>query len=273
MTIREEIDSVCKKRLGRLPNLDNPTGYNDKIQWLKLYDQTDDHIAACDKFACRELVAGIVGEQCLVPLLFEGTRYRMQSVFPHIAKCNHDSGSACHVDNPAQTPAVIARLNKHLGRAYGQGKGEWAYRCISPRRVLVEERLPGPIVDYKFHCTGGYVRWIQVISERHSKGGPAETILSPAGDVLTLHFDHNMRHVEDVRIHPGDYALAQLTEIAEMLAAGWRYVRVDLYWIEGGVYFGELTFWPLAGCYKTKDEPVFGDLMPIDFSNPTTIVP
>ena len=272
MTIREEIDSICKTRLGRLPNLENPSGYNDKIQWLKLFDQTEEHIAACDKFACRELVAGIAGDAVLVPLLYEGPRYRMQKRFPHFAKCSHDSGSACRVDNPAQTTAVIARLNKYLAKPYGHGKGEWAYRLIAPRRVLVEDAIPCRGIDYKFHCTDGEIRWVQVINERGAKGGPAETIYWPDGEVSKLHLDHQMRHVESDIAHPGDYAWASMSELAEMLAAGWRYVRVDLYWANEQAYFGELTFWPLAGCYKTKDEPTFGEMMPIDFSNPTTIL-
>lgn len=273
MTIREEVESVCRARLGRSPELENPRGYNDKIQWLKLFDQTPEHIAACDKFACRELVAARVGDRVLVPLLYHGPRYRQQSIFPHIAKASHDSGSACRVDNPAQYPAVAARLAKALGRPYGHGKGEWAYRHITPRRVMVEECLPGPIVDFKFHCSGGEIRWIQVISERGHKKGPAESIFNPQGEVLGLHFDHNMRHVPKQSLIPSDYALAAMTEVAEMLAAGWRYVRVDLYWTKEQVFFGELTFWPLAGAYKTPDEPTFGSLLELDLSNPTTLYP
>jgi TupA-like ATPgrasp len=269
MTIREEVESVCRIRLGRSPDLEDPRGYNDKIQWLKIFDQTPEHVTACDKFACRELVAARAGESVLVPLLYEGPRYRRQSVFPHIAKASHDSGSAVRVDNPAQTPLVITRLQKAMGRPYGHGKGEWAYRLIEPRRVLVEECLPGPIVDFKFHCSGGAVRWLQVISERGHKKGPAEAIFDPEGKILPLHFDQNMRHVPNAELIPSDVALAEMTEIAEILAAGWRYVRVDLYWAKDQVFFGELTFWPLAGCYTTKDEPVFGDLLELDRSNPS----
>lgn len=195
------------------------------------------------------------------------------SVFPHIAKASHDSGSAVRVDNPAQFPNVAGRMQKALSKPYGHGKGEWAYRFIEPRRVMVEECLPGPIVDYKFHCSDGEIRWVQVISERHHKNGPAESIFDPEGEVLPLHFDQNMRHAPNARLALDSFAWATMTEIAEILAAGWRYVRVDLYWQSEKPYFGELTFWPLAGCYKTKDEPTFGEMMPINMSNPTTLHP
>lgn len=134
---------------------------------------------------------------------------------------------------------------------------------------MAEELMPPPVVDYKFHCVHGRVQWVQVIRER-STGTPKETILSAEGLVEPLHMDHKMRHDPDPRAYPGDDAWDELTDVALALADGWRYVRVDLYYVRSGplsgVRFGELTFWPLSGCYLTDDEPVFGELLNIDLS-------
>jgi hypothetical protein len=77
--------------------------------------------------------------------------------------------------------------------------------------------------------------------------------------------DQNMRHVPEGG-YPGDRAWRELTDLARKLAKSWRYVRVDLYWSREQAWFGELTFWPLAGCYLTDDEPTFGQMLELDLT-------
>ena len=59
--------------------------------------------------------------------------------------------------------------------------------------------------------------------------------------------------------------------LARTLSKPFRYVRVDLYEYRNRAIFGELTFWPLGGCYKTQDESVFGSMLSFDttFRRPT----
>lgn len=254
------VNKLCEQRLGRRPNLDNPTGYNDLIQWLKLHDQRREHITACDKWAARDYVAGLAGEDCLIPARIGIA----PDWFPAVVKCSHDSGSARRAETEADLTRAHLTLAPRLSRPYGAEKGEWAYQFVPPR-LITEQSLPGPIVDYKFHCSHGLVRWVQVIADRAS-GKPGETILSPAGSVLPLHMDHKMRHRPDAAAFPGAEAWEALTGLAEKLAAPWRYVRVDLYWSQGQAWFGELTFWPLAGCYLTADEPRFGEMLDLDLT-------
>lgn len=259
MTLAETIDRLCQERLGRKPNLEAPEGYNDLIQWLKLYDQRPEHIVCCDKWAVRNWVAERAGSEVLIPATLD-----WPEKFPAIAKCTHDSGSAKRVPNAAFAERVIAGLERRLEHPYGVEKGEWAYRLVTPR-IIVEELLPGEIVDFKFHCSHGLVRWVQVIRDRAS-GHPRETILSPDGKATGLHMDHKMVHDPWAEVYPGDEAWLRLKELAEVLCAGWRYVRVDLYWSEGRALFGEMTFWPLAGTYKTSDEPLFGKMLNLDLT-------
>lgn len=269
MSLIATIDRLCKARIGRTPNWANPTGYNDLIQWLKVYDQRPYHPICCDKLAVRKWVAGIAGPEVLIPVLAVGAnpealklRERRSAL---VVKCTHDSGSAMLVDDAAKIPVIEQRLRKHLSRSYGAEKGEWAYARV-PRRVMAEFALPSPVVDYKFHCAHGWPRWVQVIRERDS-GKPRETILAPDGKRMALHMDHKMAHDPDAAVYPGDEAWAELSMLARQLAHGWRYVRVDLYWSEGKALFGELTFWPLSGCYKTADEPTFGKMLALDLSH------
>lgn len=264
-SLREQIDALCLKRLGRPPNLDNPRGYNDVIQWLKLYDQTPEHVIACDKYAVREWVAERVGEGVLNRLLYVADEPLEGVPTPYMLKATHDSGSTYKIRQEADLVEAIPKLRQKLGRVYGAHKGEWAYSFVKPR-VIAEELMPEPVIDYKFHCTHGKVRWVQVIWDRDS-GQPKEAIFLPDGTLTDLHMDHKMAHAPLQRMYPGDVAWSELTRVAEALAKRWRYVRVDLYYVpDVGVRFGELTFWPLSGSYKTADEPVFGEMLEIDLS-------
>lgn len=256
MKLRETITELCLKRLGREPNLDNPTGFNDLIQWLKIHDQRKEHIAACDKWAVRKMVP----TASRVP-----ARLGVKPVnLPVVMKCTHDCGSVQMLNKLGELPDAMAGLRDCLARPYGVEKGEWAYQFVKPR-VITETLLEPGITDYKFHCSHGKVRWVQVISERGHEDGAKETILSPAGAVMGLHMDQNMRPSSEPA-YPGDEAWKKLTALARKLAKPWRYVRVDLYWSRDKAWFGELTFWPLAGCYLTDDEPAFGKMLDLDLT-------
>lgn len=260
MALAETVNRLCLKQLGRLPDLESPTGYNDIIQWLKLHDQRRDHIVACDKIAARGMVGDLAGDDVLVPLLpWAPNRY------PCIVKANHDSGSARMIRHHAELEGASIALRRRLARPYGVDKGEWAYAFAHPV-IFAEEMLPGEIVDYKFHCAHGQVRWVQVIWNRHA-GNPHEAIFLPDGTVTRLHMDEKMVHDPDARRYPGALAWEALTEVAQLLAQPWRYVRVDLYWSRSRPWFGELTFWPRAGCYRSPDEPTFGAMLGLDLSH------
>lgn len=258
--LRETIEALCIARLGRWPNLDQPQGYNDLIQWLKLYDQRPDHIVCCDKWAARDWVAERAGEDVLIPATLDWPPIRL----PAVAKCTHDSGSARLISTDAELPRALEKLNARRARKYGVEKGEFAYALIAPR-IIVEDILPDPIVDFKFHCSHGKIRWVQVIFDRAS-GHPHETILTPDGERTVFHMDDKMVSVPSADVYPGDEAWSRLCGLAVRLASGWRYVRVDLYWAWGRALFGEMTFWPRAGCYNSKDEPLFGHMLQLDLT-------
>lgn len=256
--LEQVIKALCEKRNGRLPDLENPRGYNDKIQWLKLHDQRKEHIAACDKYAVRDWVAEKAGD-----VLIPARMGVVPEFIPGVVKCTHDSGGVRFADDERGLERAHLDLMHRLSKPYGVEKGEWAYQFVPPR-LMTEKALDGPVVDYKFHCTHGKVRWVQVIWDRAR--GAREAIFMPDGALTSLHMDDKMRHCPERSVYPGSEAWAALTALAEKLAEGWRYVRVDLYWSAGKAWFGELTFWPRAGCYGSKDEPIFGELMEIDLS-------
>jgi TupA-like ATPgrasp len=263
MPLRDDVERYFAKHLNRRPNLDNPRGYNEKVQWLKLFDHMPEHITGCDKLAARDYVAGIIGPGYLLPVFdvaerFEALPYRV----PAIVKASHDSGSVARATDRASWAKAGERITRGLARTYGTGNGEWAYARVKPR-CFSEELMPDPVIDYKFHCVAGAIKWVQVIAERRS-GHPLETITDENAAALGLHLDHQFRH----GARPIDFPATwwQMAETARELSKPFRYVRVDLYSSQGRVYFGELTFWPKSGIYKTKDEATFGAMLDFDMS-------
>lgn len=262
------IHESCFRSLGKFPNLIAPDSFCDKIQWLKLFDQRWDAVSCADKIAVRSYISERVGENHL-PLLY--AVYNDPSEFdlndlpePCVIKTNHDSGSVHLVRKKSDLRLNKLRndLKDSLERVWGWNYGEWIYKFISPK-ILVEEFLqpehPSPPPDFKFHCVESKVRFLQYISDRGHN--TKETIVDRNGVCLGLHFDTNMLH-STIFTPPENWE--ELIIVAEKLAKGWKYLRVDLYNTPKGVFVGELTFYPLAGCYRGHGQENLGRLLDFD---------
>ena len=265
------VNDHCTRTIGVRPNLDDPRGYNDKINWLKIYDQMYEQVICCDKLLARAYVAQRTSIDCLLRLyqIFRRVDDIDTTMLPerYVLKSNHDSGSVYLVTDNKDYARAKRKLRRRMKSAYGIENGEWAYSHIVPC-VLAEEYMTGPIVDYKFHCCEGDIRWVQIISER-STGTPRETIVDENHASLPLHMDHKMLHDKNAPFQPA--AWKEMKTLARTLSKPFRYVRVDLYQHADRPIFGELTFWPLGGCYETRDEATFGAMLNFDtsFRRPT----
>lgn len=248
MTVAE----FYRGRTGRELNLARPRGMNEIIQWLKVNDRRPEQVTCCDKLAVRGWVEAIAGPDILVPLLDWPPRE-----FPCVAKCTHDSGSRVMLSGPKDIPGADRWLRKRLKRRYGADKGEWAYAEVVPR-IMVERRLPDPL-DFKVHCADGEVRFVQVVHD--ITGAAREAVFLPDGTVTALRTNTKFAHDPALDPREGwDVVMA----LSRKLAAGWRYVRVDLMWSSGRPWFSELTFWPRSGIFYDRDERALGDLLGLD---------
>lgn len=260
------VNDYCFRNLGVLPNLDEPRGYNDKINWLKIYDQMYEQVICCNKLLARSYVAGRINIDCLLKIYqtWRSVDDVDAKALPerYVLKSNHDSGSVYPIIHSRALASAKKGLRRRIKNVYGIEKGEWAYSHIVPY-VFAEEYMVGPIIDYKFHCCNGDIRWVQIISDR-AAGKPRETIVDENHASLPLHMDHEMMH--DFRAPVQPVTWERMKSLARILSEPFRYVRVDLYQYEDRAIFGELTFWPLAGCYRSKDEPAFGRMLNFDTS-------
>lgn len=262
------IHKLCLKELGEFPNLVDCRDFNDRIQWLKLFDQDEEIVRCSDKILVRDYVRERVGEHFLTNLFqvhdhFDEIDF---GTLPNsfVIKTNHDSGTVILVRDKASLDKSAARerIENSLGQPYGWNNGEWAYSYIQPK-ILIEEYINPesdvPPPDYKFHCVNGEVAWLQYIFDRGFK--TKECIVDVNGDATSEHFDQNMLHSEKFT-KPENWS--DLLRCARELAKNFKYLRVDLFESDGRVFVGELTFYPLMGCYKTDGQRRLGQLLDFD---------
>lgn len=237
-------------------NLKHPRTFCEKLQWLKLYDRRPEYTTMVDKYAVKQYVADIIGEEYIIPTF--GVWDKVEDIdwqsLPNqfVMKCTHDSGGLIICKDKSQLDIEEAKqkLNKSLCYNYYLNGREWPYKNV-PRRIIAEkfmapEKTPVPkdLPDYKFFCFNGEPKYCQVIRDRNTK----ETI---------DFYDMDWKHQEFVGLNPVacngltpvacPENLDEMKDICRKLAKDISFVRVDLYVIDDRKYFGELTFYPTSG--------------------------
>jgi hypothetical protein len=263
------IHSYCHKKLDQFPNLVDCQDFNDRIQWLKLFDQSEEIIQCSDKILVRDYVRERVGEQYLTKL------YQVHEQFldidfeslpqSFVIKVNHDSGTVILVKDKSQLDyaAVQKRIDTALERSYGWENGEWAYSFVQPK-ILIEEYLNPekllPPPDYKFYCVEGKVKFLHYIYDRGGNQTKEQTLDREGNDLKTELYP--TFQLGNAFIKPEVWT--EMLAISERISADFKCVRVDLYHTNDRIIVGELTFWPMAGCYKGEGQKKVGQLLDFD---------
>ena len=257
-------------RHGYLLNLDEPRSFSEKLCWRKIFDRNPLFPIVVDKYAVRAFVERVLGvadaARVLVPLL---ARARDPGDLPFaqfpenfIVKANHGSGFNLIVrgKHELDTEAVVERCRTWLQRPYGVYLHEWAYRHVK-RCVLVEELLSGhdgrPPREYKFHMFDGKCVVIQALESDGWYDGVSHV---PSKMPTLTYFSEDWSPIDvSWKFHwlpepfppnpqmPRPEALADMLDLARRLSRPFDYMRVDLYDTVGGIRFGELTPYHLAG--------------------------
>jgi len=265
---------ICHRLFWRefqdFPNLTSPRDFNDRIQWLKLFDQSEEQIRCSDKIKVRDYVREKVGDEYLVDVYQNCASFdeidfeRLPESF--VIKVNHDSGSVVLVRDKGMfdRKAARAKIETALKQRFGWDYGEWAYAFVRPR-VLVEEFIEpdasSPPPDYKFYVVNGKVKFMHFISERGAD--TKEQTVSPEGEDLATSLYPAFSLGTSFR-KPACWE--EMKRVAECLGQGFKCVRVDLFESQGRIYAGELTFWPMFGCYKGEGQKKLGALLDFDRS-------
>lgn len=253
----EKYNKYCYRAYtGRELNLDDPKTFDEKIQWLILYDRRPEYTDLTDKYKVRSFVADRIGEEHLIPLL--GCWDRPEEIpydeLPNqfVLKCNHDSGSViiCTDKNTFDREKANKQLKKQLKQDYYVFSREYNYHGIE-RKIIAEKYMRdaanGWLTDYKFFCFDGEPKFIQVDTDRFENH-------------IRNFYTTDWEFIDVQCAEPNDpnhlaekpLALQEMLEIARKLSNGFPHVRVDLYYSEGKIYFGEMTFHHMGGCGRFK---------------------
>lgn len=174
------IKILYKKNMKTKINLSSPKTFNEKLNWLKLYDRNPNYTQMVDKYEVREYIKEKIGEQYLIPLIgvyerFEDINFeKLPNQF--VLKCTHDSGSVILCKDKARLNVLDTkkRINKCLKRNFYYLGREWPYKNVKPR-IIIEKYMidcsERELKDYKFMCFHGKVKYSFVCSNRNSKSG------------------------------------------------------------------------------------------------------
>jgi hypothetical protein len=241
---------VFQVETGYKLNLNNPLTYNEKLQWIKLYDRKPEYTMYVDKFAVRDYIRKTIGEEYLIPLI--NVYYSVSDIdwdsLPNrfILKCTH--GSGCNIICRDKSTLDIEQSKKNLNqwmkkKWYWFGR-EWSYKDIKPRIIceqFIEAEDGKSPVDYKFMCFNGEPKLIQV---HHDRFGAHTNDFYNANWNKT---DICQGVPNSDRIVPRPDTYNEMFLIAKVLSRDMAYARIDLYEVCGKVYFGEITLYPTSG--------------------------
>ena len=241
----------------------NPQTFNEKLQWLKLYDRNPEYTKMVDKYEAKKYVSDIIGEEYIIPTLgiydkFDDIDFeKLPNQF--VIKCTHDSGGLVIVRDKKNIDIKMIKkiITKSLKRNFYYSYREWPYKHVKPR-IIVEKYMHDcnqkDLIDYKFFCFNGYPKFLYV-----SQG--LENHETARMDFLDLNFNKmpfKRNDYDNFKIIPEKpLNFEKMKDFAKKLSKKTTFVRVDFYEVNSKLYFSELTFFPNAGFMRV--EPVEWD--------------
>ncbi len=249
---------VFEPYVGYPLDLNNPKTFNEKIQWLKLYDRRPVYTTMADKYAVKDYVASVIGPQYIIPTL--GVWDRFDDIDFHslpdqfVLKCTHDSGGLVIVKDKRKMDIRAARkkISSSLKRDYYLFGREWPYVNV-PRRIICEKYMmdeTGELRDYKVLCFHGEPKLIEFHQGRFT-------------DQRTQDFFDtawNKTPITQVGLQnsktpiPCPQSLQLMLDYSRLFSQDIPHIRIDWYSINGQLFFGEFTFYDASG-FDPFDDP------------------
>lgn len=260
ITDKAYLKIIYRAHFGKSLNLNNPQTYNQKLQWLKLYDRNPIYTTLVDKYLVKEYVKDILGEEYIIPTLgvydsFDEINF---SELPDqfVLKTTHDSGGVviCENKDSFDIDAAKVKLDNCLKESFFYYGREWPYKNVKPR-IIAEKYMVDEsgyeLKDYKFFCFDGIAKSMFIASDRGFE------------DIETKFdfYDMDFNHLSFTNGHPNSNnkiqkpkSLDKMKLLAEKLSRNIPHVRVDFYDINGRIYFGEITFFHWSGFVPFEPE-------------------
>lgn len=245
-----------KHVFGKKMDWDNPQSFNEKLQWLKVYNRDPQYTKLVDKYEVKKYITKVIDRKYVIPTLgvwntFEEIDF---DALPNqfVLKCTHDSGGlvVCKDKANLDKDAAKKKINQSLQNNYYYSGREWPYKNVKPR-IIAEQYMADDLRDYKLFCFNGVPRMTLVCSERFTKDGLKEDFYDEAWNHLDVQRPEHGNAILPIE-RPKQYEL--MKELAAELSEKMPFTRIDFYEINEKVYFGEITFYPASGFVGFKPE-------------------
>lgn len=254
------INLKFKRFFGRFVNFNNPQTYNEKLQWLKLYNRDPLYNVLVDKYRVKKYVEEKIGSQYVIPCLGVWNHFdeidfdSLPEQF--VLKTNHDCGGVviCKDKSSFDFKAAKKKLEHHLKNNYYWEHREWPYKDV--KRVIFAEKYMVDesgyeLKDYKWFCFDGEPRFLFIAQDRYNV----------EEDTKFDFYDMEFNLMPFTNGHPNSgvkreipIGFDKMKTLAAKLSEGMPHVRVDFYNINGKIYFGEMTFFHMSGFVKFEPE-------------------
>lgn len=261
--------------IGYFPNIDNPHTFNEKLQWLKLYGFKPEYTKMVDKYLVKDYVSSLIGEEYIIPTIavwddVDDIRFdQLPNQF--VLKCTHDSGGLiiCKDKSSLDVDSAKDKLKKSLARNYYWNGREYPYRDVKPR-IIAEKYMQDDdsfeLKDYKVLCFNGEPRLIEVFTGRYTKNFSC--------NIYTENWAPTPLHQSKYGLPRSTYEyekpvfLEEMLSLSRKIAQDMPHVRVDWYYTNNRLYFGEITFFDASGFEEFEPNEwnlVLGDMISLPF--------
>lgn len=235
-------------------DLYHPKTFNEKLQWLKIYNRKSEYTSMVDKYAVKEYVAKIIGEEYIIPTfgVWDSPDEIDFGKLPRkfVLKTTNGGGSdgviVCTDKSKLDLSSVRKKIKKALKLNIYSLYREWPYKNVKHRIIaehLLEVDGDTNIDDYKLFCFNGTVKLFKIDFDRHTMHkanyyDPKLNLLDLQEDVCPPDYNRPIKMPTNIN---------KMIELAEVLSKDVPFVRIDFYNINGKIYFGEITFFPAGG--------------------------
>ncbi len=241
-------------------DLENPKTFNEKLQWLKVYDRKDIYTTMVDKYEAKKYVASIIGDEYIIPTIgvYDSFNEIDFDKLPEkfVIKCTHDSGGLVIVKDKSKMDynSVKKKIDECLNRNYYYLYREWPYKNVKPRIIveeLMEDKNCSSLTDYKFFCFNGEPKlmYMAVGLDDHKT---ASMSFYDMNFKLTDCKRKDYKYIDYIPKKPKEFD--QMINFSKLLSKDIPHLRVDWYEIDGKLYFGELTFTTNGGFIPFESE-------------------
>lgn len=243
--------------MGSILNLKKPKTFNEKLQWLKLYNRCPEYTTMVDKYAVKQYVANKIGEKYIIETL--GIWNCVEDIdldsLPNqfVLKTTHGGGGGgvviCKDKSSFDMEAAKCKLRQSLNCDIYELFREWPYKDV-PKRIIAERFMSNKgkdLEDYKIHCFNGEPKFILVCKNRYGNEAMIDDFYTPKWELMDVRRPGHPNSKEPLK---KPEQLEYMFKLAEVLSKDIPFLRVDFYIIENKIYFGELTFFPASGLSK-----------------------